>query len=283
MNRPAIDLYRHHGIDLAHDWLEIAVCAQHNNGGLRGNIWWESNVAGLFPVGEVNGSHGVRRPGGASLNAGQVGGLRAAMYIAARRTSSPPDDEVFASACRDAIARTLSVARRALDNHEPDRRDPDAIRLEIQRRMSRAGAHIRDSAVTRTATVEAWALVADLEHVSWAAGPSALPEVFRNLDLGIAHAVYLDAIAEYLERGGQSRGSYLVVNPGGDPAITTDDGCYRFVLESPGSFVDQHVLEIALAGDHATRHVWVPVRPIPQTDTWYETVWKAFRDGTTFD
>ena len=283
MNQPAIDLYRHHGIDLTADWLEIAVCAQHNNGGLRGNIWWESNVAGLFPVGEVNGSHGVSRPGGASLNAGQVGSLRAAMYIAARRQSSPPADEVFISACREAVGRTLSVARKALGNHGSDRRDPDSIRREIQRRMSRAGAHIRDASVTRAATAEAWALLADIERVSWAADPSALPAVFRNLDLSVAHAVYLDAIAEYLERGGQSRGSYLVVSPDGDPAITTDDRFCRFLLETPGSFVDEHILEIALAGGQATRKAWVPVRPIPQADTWYESVWKAFRDGTTFD
>ena len=105
MNPPAIELYRNHGIDLARDPLEIAVCAQHNNGGLRGNIWWESNVAGLFPVGEVNGSHGVRRPGGASLNAGQVGSLRAAMFIAAKRRSEPPAQAVFRETCGAAIAR----------------------------------------------------------------------------------------------------------------------------------------------------------------------------------
>ena len=85
MNPGAIELYRGHGIDLAAEPLEIAVCAQHNNGGLAGNLWWESiNLRHLFPVGEVNGSHGVYRPGGAALNAGQVGGLRAAEFIARR-------------------------------------------------------------------------------------------------------------------------------------------------------------------------------------------------------
>jgi succinate dehydrogenase/fumarate reductase flavoprotein subunit len=283
MNQPAIDLYLRHGIDLTRDWLEIAVCAQHNNGGLRGNIWWESNVAGLFPVGEVNGSHGVRRPGGASLNAGQVGSLRAAMYIAARRQSSPPADDAFISACRGAVGHTLRVARKALANRESDRCDADAIRFEIQQRMSRAGAHVRDPSVTRAAAAEAWALLADIERVSWADDPSALPAVFRNLDLCVAHAVYLDAIMEYLEQGGQSRGSCLVISPHGGPAIPSDDRFCRFVLETPGSFVDRHILEIALAGDQATRKAWVPVRPIPQVDTWYESVWKAYRDGTTFD
>ena len=76
LNEPALALYREHGIDLARVPLEIAVCAQHNNGGLAGNIWYESvNLPHLFPIGEVNGSHGITRPGGTALNAGQVGAL----------------------------------------------------------------------------------------------------------------------------------------------------------------------------------------------------------------
>jgi len=27
----------------------------------------------------------------------------------------------------------------------------------------------------------------------------------------------------------------------------------------------------------------VPIRPIPQNDTWFETAWKSYRDGTVFD
>ena len=85
MNPGAVDLYRNHKIDLSREPLEVAVCAQHNNGGLAGNIWYEStNIKHLFPVGEVNGSHGVTRPGGSALNAGQVAGFRAAEYIANR-------------------------------------------------------------------------------------------------------------------------------------------------------------------------------------------------------
>ena len=54
MNEPAYDLYLSHGIDLASDRLQIAVCAQHNNGGLKSNIWWESNIRHLFPIGHVH-------------------------------------------------------------------------------------------------------------------------------------------------------------------------------------------------------------------------------------
>ena len=97
MNEPAVRLFRDHGIDLARDRLPIAVCAQHNNGGLRANLWWESNLQHLFPVGEVCGTHGVRRPGGAALNAGQVGGIRTALYIATHYGGDPKPIGEFAA------------------------------------------------------------------------------------------------------------------------------------------------------------------------------------------
>ena len=84
--------------------LEIAVCAQHNNGGLAGNIWWEStNIKHLFPVGEVNGSHGVNRPGGSALNSGQVGGFRAAEFIANRYQKWSLDETVAEQAVERSV------------------------------------------------------------------------------------------------------------------------------------------------------------------------------------
>ena len=82
MNAPAIELYKSKGVDLYKEYLEIALCAQHNNGGIAVDMWWQSSVKGLFAVGECSGTHGLTRPGGSALNAGQVGSLRASQYIA---------------------------------------------------------------------------------------------------------------------------------------------------------------------------------------------------------
>ena len=32
--------------------LEVAVCAQHNNGGLLTDAWWQTNIEGFFCAGE---------------------------------------------------------------------------------------------------------------------------------------------------------------------------------------------------------------------------------------
>ena len=282
MNAPAVEVYRSHGIDLERDRLEIAVCAQHNNGGLTGNHWWESNLRGLFPVGEVNGSHGVYRPGGAALNAGQVGGLRAAMYIAVRRASATPGDDAFLEACGEQVRQTLDVARRAMDGPASGRPCMLDVRRAIQERMSRSGALIRSQAAVGQAAGEAWTLYEQVRTEPWARDVSELPGVFRTLDLALAHAAYLEAIGEYLAKDGQSRGSYLVMNPRGDISCPALGDQWRFSFNAPGAFVDQHILEVSIDPEAASgakvRKQWVKVRPIPRPDTWFETVWKAYRD-----
>jgi len=272
MNQPALDFYLANGLDLRRDPLEIAVCAQHNNGGLTGNIWWESNVAGLFPVGEVNGSHGIRRPGGASLNAGQVGGLRAAMFIANRRRDAAQAPEVFAAMAEAQAGQVLELARNLQHAPASERRGADDMRLEIQRRMSGAGVHIRRLGTARDAARDARSMCQNFDAQARAEGPRELPAVFRNRDLCLAHAVYLTAIAEYLERGGQSRGSFLVADEAG-----------QWTLNPPGAFVDSHVLEVSVGRGMELSTAWVDVRPIPEEDGWFETAWKAFRNGTVFE
>lgn len=71
-----IDFYRDKGVDLYTQPLEIALCAQHNNGGIGIDCWRQTDVKGSFAVGEAAASHGVYRPSGTALNAGQVGSTR---------------------------------------------------------------------------------------------------------------------------------------------------------------------------------------------------------------
>ena len=92
MNPLAIDIYTEHGIDIRTEPLEIDVCAQHHNGGFVVDKWWQSSIPHTFVIGEMAGTHGVKRPGGSALNAGQAGGLRAAEYIA----------NVYGQICRNA-------------------------------------------------------------------------------------------------------------------------------------------------------------------------------------
>ena len=88
MNPLSIELYRRYKKDITRDPLDFAVNNQHMNGGIAVGVWGETELEGCYAVGEAAGTHGVTRPGGAALVAGQVFGARCAERIAARRSGS---------------------------------------------------------------------------------------------------------------------------------------------------------------------------------------------------
>jgi succinate dehydrogenase/fumarate reductase flavoprotein subunit len=283
MNQPAVDIYKKHGIDLAKDYLEIAVCAQHNNGGLKGNIWWESNIRHLFPVGEVNGTHGVYRPGGSALNSGQVGSMRAALFISKRYSQEPPDVKEFIKAARLQIRAKCDFAKSLINFREREEDSLQTARAEIQQRMSACGAHIRNAEQVRKAANDAWKLYSKLKTGMRVASPKDLPSAFKNLDLCLTHALYLETILEYLEKGGKSRGSFLVLDPNGEKPCPCLGDEWKFSLNPGNSFVDQKILEISLDEKMCVKKQWVEIRPIPQEDSWFENIWNDFRRGHILD
>ena len=268
MNPGAVALYREHGIDLAKEPLEVAVCAQHNNGGLAANRWWESvNIRHLFPVGEVNGSHGVGRPGGAALNAGQVGGVRAAERIAHAYAGESVRAADFASALRAALARNRTFAESCARASWTWR----ACRAEFQQRMSRSGAHLRSEAPLALALDEAHAQNVRLAAEGCRAhGAPELIRAFENRQLCFAHEVYLSAQAFAVRSGVGSRGSARVTDAQGE-----------MVPENP-AFQEQ-VQETHAGADGRIRHRWVARRPVPQADRWFETAWADFTSGAIYN
>ncbi|UCC41779.1 MAG: FAD-binding protein [Candidatus Aminicenantes bacterium] len=279
MNEPAIDLYKRHGIDISKDYLEIAVCAQHNNGGLKGDIWWESNIKHLFPVGEVNGTHGVYRQGGAALNSGQVGSMRAALYISERYNDDPRDGKSFMNSANAQIKKKFEFVQRIIDPRIEEDSFIRSTRSEIQERMSACCAHIRELERVRKAITEAWRLYSRLKKEMKVTSPQALPAAFKNLDLCLTHALYLEASREYLEKGGKSRGSYLVLDSEGEKPCKELGEEWKFCLNERDAFVDKKILEVYLNEKLEVEKQWVDIRPIPQEETWFENVWSEYRKG----
>ena len=287
MNPGAVDLYAEHGIDLARQPLQIAVCAQHNNGGLAGNAWYESaNLAHLFAVGEVNGSHGVYRPGGSALNAGQVGAFRAAEYIARRYGHWTLATDEAAQAAQ----AMLKEQDAWLDRCAQADLSWQAERNELQARMTRAGAHIRFAETLQEAREEAWAQWARVSEKGCSfSNPTQVGEALRTRQLCFAHAVYLDAVSFAVQSGVGSRGSAIVLNPAGARIHETLGDEWRLTPEDP-AFREQ-VLETTLEPASSglaldaprLAHTWIPRRPLPETDAWFETAWARYREGEIYD
>ncbi len=279
MNPGAVELYREHGIDIEREPLEVAVCAQHNNGGLAANHWWESvNIKHLFPIGEVNGSHGVYRPGGSALNSGQVGGFRAAEYIANRYAGWTVDRELVDKA---AMHSTVEIEE-WLDKSKAAPTTWQAERAEFQARMTRAGAHIRSPDLLPAAVDEAWTQWRRLEaHGCAYQDTPGLIEALRNRHLCFAHAVYLEAIRFALESGVGSRGSAIVLARDG-LSVHPHLGAWWRIAPEDESFRDR-VLETEVQPDGRVLNRWVPRRPIPREEAWFETAWARFRDGLVYE
>jgi succinate dehydrogenase/fumarate reductase flavoprotein subunit len=277
MNRPAVDLYRSHGIDLAREPLEVAVCAQHNNGGFKGSIWWESNVRGLFPIGEACGTHGVTRPGGSALNAGQVGSARAAKFIARRRAERPMSVTEFVRAAKAQVLAKSGQARAMIGRKDGRALSPESCLTAVRRRMSACGAAVRHPEEVRAEKAAARELWLRARREVRVPSGRDLPKAFKALDIALTHAVYLEAVGEYLDRGGRSRGSYLVPDPAGRKPHPGLGERWAFSLAEPSDFVSGNILENWLDKKRRVRKRWLPVRPLPAADGWFETVWNDFR------
>ena len=275
MNPGAVQLYREHNIDLKTELLEIAVCAQHNNGGLAANHWWESlNISHLFPVGEVNGSHGVARPGGSALNAGQVGGIRASEYIAKRYADATLEDELF----REAAAAALAESSRFLDGCSSASDGWREVLADIRQRMTLAGAHIRSEDGLVRAVDDARRLWKELNDKGCAyVHDTEIPKILCLRQLCLTHLVYLEAILYYVRNGGGSRGSALVVKAN---ANSFDFSGWQIVPEDTS--LRETVLE-TFRDDEGVHNRFVPCRPVPDEDSWFETVWSQYRAGSIYD
>ncbi|HBM80098.1 MAG: FAD-binding protein [Clostridiales bacterium] len=279
MNYPAYELYKKNGIDLDKEYLEISVCAQHNNGGLCGNIWYESNISHLFPVGEANGVFGVYRPGGTALNSTQVGSLRAAQYIYANYKNNPLPLSDFLSAANENVCNKIELAKKFIDNPSGTSNIME-FRKKMQDRMSKYGSNIRSLENVVCALDESIDDYSNFSSSAKAASCVELPDAFRDRDILITQIAYLFAIKEYIEKGGKSRGSYLIYDDKGSIPCKALPESFRYGLDNGN--MARYICEIGLKVsenkiDCLSR--WKPVRPIPSYDNWFENIWNDYRNN----
>ena len=260
MNSPAIDLYRSKGVDLTCEPLQIALSAQHNNGGIAVDCWWQTSLPGLYAVGECAGTHGIARPGGSALNAGQVGAFRAAQHIGASdRKARTPDS-----------AAIPKWHERLWDFDDSNA----ASALEAARScMSAWGGPVRNIAQIRSYCAQLQdSIVVFPYRVST---PMELVTLYRLRDTLLVQHSVLSAMADYFHKVGASRGSALYTDENGS-APAGMEGLFRFTVAKPDTTEDR-IQQITPSGI-----LWRPVRPIPEEDTVFETVWRNYRNQSYF-
>lgn len=277
MNAPAVDFYRDRGVNLHKEMLEIALCAQHNNGGLSIDAWWQTNVTGFFAVGEVSASHGVYRPGGSALNAGQVGSARAAQYIAACRSGNP---QVVDELLNDIIENLRQVITLSDNIITSKKSNVEELWKHVTNRMSRIGAAIRRKTEIQDALTEIKDELKNFNDLVKINSPKQLKKVYRLYDVLVAQYVYLYAMINYSEHGGQSRGSALYYDKGGKLYYNKLPEEFCFTLDT-GVLSDK--IQEVVYKKYSCNFSWRQVRDIPKEDDFFENVWRSYREnGNTY-
>ncbi|MCB9994608.1 MAG: FAD-binding protein [Hyphomicrobiaceae bacterium] len=279
MNPLAIELYRRYKIDITKNPLEFAVNNQHMNGGIAVDTWGRSSLAGCYAIGEAAGTHGVTRPGGAALNAGQVFGTRAAEHIAASEAARPEAAAAVHAAIGPAIQSALGIlnATSALTVR--------SVRSEVQSRMSDSAGMICSADGIETALADAQALnrrIGD-EGIS-VDRPAEAARAIQWRQLALASEAVLAALAHYVSGGGGSRGARAILDSAGAVAPVGPQGPIeelRFREEHVAQRDEQIVVQMT------DGKFEVSTRQLPKREEdsrpFFERDWPDWLTGAVFD
>jgi len=223
----------------------------------------------------------VYRPGGSALNSGQVGSLRAALYIAKKTASHLTGREAgeagkaFAE-IEEELARSLDEILTIKTAGNGETGNVKAMISKARESMDFAGGMFRDEGRIKAAIEEIKEkLNGFFKHVC-ITGPCELGEVFRLKDLLSCQFVYLYAMKDYIERGGKSRGSALYRDKEGakpHPALPDE---FRATIADKGELAGM-IQEIVYHNGECAA-IWRAPRPIPRPDDFFENVWKEYRE-----
>lgn len=265
LNPRSYDLYRDHHIDLAKDYLAMDVLSQHHNGGAAVDHWWRTSMEHLFAIGECAGTHGIYRPGGAALNAGQVGGLRAASFIAGTIKRDAP-----AQKKRTSLNGLIQKNIAALKLSGSAAFDASVI-ADIQKKNSLYLSFIRSRSEIGTYLHELTEKERTLSNTK--VGSENAFAYFRARELIALSRMLAASIIEHIDNGGVSRSGYVLVKD----RTRIQDVLSENTKPDPRA---EQVQEAVYGKDIQVQTR--PRRPIPEANAWFETVWREFDNGTVF-
>ena len=285
MNTPAIEIYKENGIDLYSEPLEIAVCAQHNNGGFAVNKWWQSNIPQTFIIGEMAGTHGVKRPGGSALNAGQTGGLRTAEYVVNVYGCELPD---FSDKQTEIDSQLSDIVANLEQFKNSSGLNPEEALEEIRSRMTASGGHIRELNDAQNALTDAVGLYKNIQQKGFNSKDArGIIKAIQAEHLALASVGYLKAVVELLKQGSGSRGSHLVLAADGieiHPDVIDKATNTPLKFKPENQSLRNSILHIEY--DQSSPDLFgsntIELRPAPTERKAFEPAWMDYREGKIY-
>ncbi len=269
MNIKAIELYKSHNIDLYNEPLEIAICAQHCNGGIDVNANWQSSVEGLYAVGEASGTFGIYRPGGSALNSAQVGSMRSAEHIATTTEEDEPNLDFALNICSNSIDNFINEIKSILNNKNVSGDFKDDL-IKAQKIMTKNAAHLRNEYQIENALTEITNIENNIKN-SVMNSIYDIADYFNILSTLATQKAVLNAMLKAAQTS-KSRGSGLVLDNDGFE-ISEHLSKFKYSPEKTEFKNAQFITEFK---DKYFNTVVRKVRPIPTADNWFENVWNDF-------
>lgn len=245
MNKKAIDLYKAHKIDLYKDMLRVAVCAQHQNGGISVDKNYETSVHGLYAVGEAAGVFGVYRPGGTALNSTQVSSLCAAEAISKIKIRKTDNREFLIKEAQDFIGKIKIQKTKSKSILK--------IQNEIQAEMSVFAGFLRDEEKIAALQKKVKRYNKDFFTNIGAVSENQLYALFKLRDMLITAETFLNALSVWCK-----------------------DTVYRGGAVSNGKKTTDKYDNLILITKNK-KVFWENPRKIPKSETWFETVYNQRR------
>jgi succinate dehydrogenase / fumarate reductase, flavoprotein subunit len=223
----------------------------------------------------VAGTHGVTRPGGAALNSGQVGAIRAAERIAHDAVATAGEPGAPALAALRAVGTELAASLSAAGPVWIEVRD------EVRARMSDEAGFLCDLHRLPAALAAAGALRRRTARDGVRAdAPRDAINALRWRQHALASEAILAALARYAAAGGGSRGARAMLGRCGQrvEASREDLGDLHILPERPED--RGHKLVVRLVGDDLV----VDTRPLRSIESLeaicFERHWPDFLTGS---
>lgn len=221
-------------------------------------------------AGECAGTHGITRPGGSALNAGQASSLRAAQYISftENKTCSEKD---FAAIAIAAAEKQKDFCRKMLANNG----NINESIAKAQRIMIDNGGAIRRADSMLETENRILYDIANFENKFGVSAPKELFKAYKLLDILLMQAATLTAMVDFSAHVGGTRGSALYCDESGEKRAGLEE-IFRFKAES-GETANK-IKEIFIKNGEICA-LWRNVRPIPENNDFFENIWRQYREN----
>jgi hypothetical protein len=231
------------------------------------------------------GSHGVKRPGGSALNAGQTGGLRAAEYIVNARGCDLPD---YSDKQSEIDVQLGNIIARLKGADGSSGLDPKEVLEQIRNRMTTSAGHIRELNDARKALTEAVELYKSIKQKGFALeNAKATIKAIQAEHLALTSVAFIKAVVELLEQGGGSRGSHLVLVDDGveihpDVINKSTGKALRFKPENES--LRKSILQVEYDENSPDLFTCrnIKLRPAPTDRKAFEPAWQDYREGKIY-